>query len=124
MASPSVPARPPLQLHATTHAARAFTVAAQAGELRPRTSMGDQLFVRQQLLAVRSHVPVDQLDDFDSRAAEIIELAFYSGIAVALAYCTRSDRDIGDALVRLAVQPGAPSSRSASSTIRPSGPRT
>ena len=78
--------------------ARAYEAAEQTGDYDRRASMGDQLFVRQHLVDARAGVPAGELESFDRRADLLIELAYHSGAAVAPAYTTRTDREIGDAL--------------------------
>jgi hypothetical protein len=102
--SREMPERPPLRLLPTAVEAerfmQAYTNAEEAGDYDLRTSLGDQLFVRQQLIEVADRITDHRLLGFESRADRLIELAFHSGIAMALAYADRPFRDIEDALAR------------------------
>jgi hypothetical protein len=79
---------------------QAYKNAEEAGDYDLRTSLRDQLLVRQQLIEVADHITDDRLLGLEARGDLLIELAFHSGIAMALAYADRPLRDIEDALAR------------------------
>jgi hypothetical protein len=99
-----MPDRPSLRLLPTTDEAQrfmqAYNHAEEVGDYGLRTSLGDQLFVRQQLIAVADHLAAERLPDFELRSDRLIELAFHCGIAVALAYADRPSADIEDEIAR------------------------
>jgi hypothetical protein len=94
------PDRPRLRLLPSVAEAQRFACAYRdaedAGDDDLRASLGDQLFVRQQLLAIAD----DRLSGFEARADKVIELAFYGEVAMALAYAVRPFADIQDAVAR------------------------
>jgi hypothetical protein len=96
--------RPPLRLLAARPEHERFAAAYEAAELHGdydlRVSLGDQLFVRQQLASTYADMPPEDRAAFAARADRIIELAFYSGIAVALAHRDGDDASIERALAR------------------------
>lgn len=97
--------RPVLKLRPTADEARSFNLAYEKAEIDGdhgrRASLGDMLFVRQQLVAQLPTIASAELVDFVTRADRIIELAYWGGIAVALGYLDRSDRDIDEMLARM-----------------------
>jgi hypothetical protein len=98
-------ARPVLRFRPSVLEAAEFMAAydqAEAdGEYGLRASMGDQLFVREQLELAGAGVEPEARAAFEARADRLIELAFWGGIAVALGYLDRSDRDIEEMLARM-----------------------
>ena len=99
-----MPDRPPLRLRLTgsevERFTRAYARAEEDGDYGLRVSLGDQVFVRQQLLARAGDLDEAARCDFEARADRLIELAFYGGIARALAYVDEPLRDVDDAIAR------------------------
>jgi hypothetical protein len=95
--------RPPLRLRLTPFEAAEFTVAYEQaerdGQYDFKVSLGDQLLVREQLLRQLTGVPETERERYERRADRLIELAFWAGMAAALAHLHRSDQAI-DALAR------------------------
>lgn len=104
MAPPSSDQRPVLRLHQppfeVERFARVFEAAERLGQYDLRVSMSDQLYVRSRLAEMEARLPTDERAGFAGRADLVIELAFYAGIAVALAHAERTPDEIGNAIAR------------------------
>jgi hypothetical protein len=74
-----------------------YEQAERIGDSGLRASLGDQLFIRRRLA---EGVPSELRNEFSRKADQLIELAFWGGIAVALAHMDSAPGEIANAIAR------------------------